>query len=71
VTVRTLGFVERISEAIMKQSYHTYYDPISGYIHKFRLDEAAPVSDDAPQPVLIIAASIASVLLLLIAALTL
>jgi hypothetical protein len=55
----------------MKHSFYTYYDPISGYIHKLRLDDSARISDDAPQPALIIAGSIASGLLLLIAALTL
>lgn len=61
------------------QTHHIHYDPVSGYIHKFRLDgsqETEPsdgetVVDRFDNLPLIVATSIAIGLLMLIGALTL
>lgn len=60
-------------------THYTHYDPVSGYIHKFRLDgstdagereDAGPTQRTAGLP-LLVASSIAVCLLLIIGVLTL
>ena len=61
------------------QTHHIHYDPVSGYIHKFRLDgsqetepsDSETVVDRFDNLPLIVATSIAIGLLMLIGALTL
>lgn len=60
-------------------THHSYYDPVSGYIHKFRLDDSpeaaqsggAPAVESTVDLPLIVAGSIAVGLLLIIGVLTL
>jgi hypothetical protein len=82
VTCGRYAVLDPAGQTIMKRehtTHHSYYDPVCGYIHKFRLDDSPEsaesgdgrVAESAADLPLIIAGSIAVGLLLIIGVLTL
>jgi hypothetical protein len=82
VTFGRYAVLEAAEQAVMKREYsthHIHYDPISGYIHKFRLDgsQQTPAPDEASADEhaaslpLFVAGAIAIGLMLVIGVLTL
>jgi hypothetical protein len=84
VTSARYAVLDTAGQAIMKREYstqHIHYDPVCGYLHKFRLDDSQDVvgsgdpADSKSAPAadlpLIVAGSIAVALLLIIGILTL